>query len=174
MKYNFNKKALSTVVTTLLTIALALFAIAIVWGITTGLIQKQISGAEKCNDLINKITINSKNTCYDEDLQSLQFSINIGEISVDDILVTITDQAGAKSFKFMDEEIEYNVKQFGDEFGNLLEVPEKNTGTTYVANLVGIGLSGAKPQSIKVAPIIKNEQCDQVDSLVEIPYCAPA
>ena len=171
MKYNLNKKALSTVVTTLLTISLALVAIAVVWGITTGLIQKQISGAEKCNDLINKITLNSQNTCYDEAQQSLQFSINVGDIVVDDILVTIIDPFSGKSFKFKDAEIEYTVRKYGEMPGLPLEVPGKNSGTTYVADLDNLGLSGAKPQSIKIAPVIKTEQCDQVDSIVEISYC---
>lgn len=179
MKNKFFKKGLSDVVVTLLTIVLVLSIMAIIWSVTSGLIQNQMNTAEKCGNIVNKININSQDTCYDKVIplnptdDTLQLSIEVKNIDLDGILITINEQGKGKSFKITKVPEETFITQYGT--GGSGVVPLKNEMMTYIVDLQDLGLSGTtKPSSVKIAPIVGGEQCDTVDSLLEIDYCPPS
>src|SRR3989344_5177152 len=60
----FNKKGLSQVVTTVILIALALAAVAVVWVVVNNLVNKKLSEAGTCADIIDKVELNSMYSCY--------------------------------------------------------------------------------------------------------------
>ena len=59
------RKGLSTVVATVIMIALVMSAIAIVWGVVTNLVEEQLEGADSCISVFDKVEINGRYTCYD-------------------------------------------------------------------------------------------------------------
>ena len=179
MKINIaDKRALSSLITMLLTIALVLILMGILFAMTQGLIQDRIQKTEKCMDILDKININQENTCYKSvaaaGSRELQFSIEVKELTIDDVLVTINDGANSKSFKLKDDATKYFVAQYlitVIQYGIDLEIPDKNEGITYVADLTNPNLNLGKPISVKIAPVVGDEQCDTIDTLIEIPIC---
>ena len=165
------RKAMSNVVSTTLLVLLAIVAVGIVWTTVRGMIDDNISAGEACNiEILDKVTINSKYTCYNEISKQFQFSINLGEIDLDYLLISIDGGGSSKSFKINNiETIIPHVTNYPDNLSNV-KLPEQNSGKTYYVNITTIGIL-VKPDSIKIAPTIDGNQCEQTDSLFEIDGC---
>lgn len=173
-KMKTNKKGLSTIITTLILIALVLGVTGVAYGISTGFVQEQLTKAGKCFGVFNKMTINLEDTCYDTLNEELQLSISIKELELKDIYIVLEDESSSTSFKLKDPSTPAFVKEYGiAEYGLFaLTIPDKNSGITYVTKLNIAGLTGEKPKLIQISPIIDGEQCNKADSLNEIPYCS--
>ncbi len=85
--YNMSKRGISGVVAAVILIALVMAATAIVWVVVNNLIETKLKGAESCLDIFEKATLNSRYTCYNSSSNRFLFSINLGDIDVDEILV---------------------------------------------------------------------------------------
>jgi len=163
-----DKRGISTIIATVIMITLVLIVVGVVWVSVNNLIGKQIETSESCFGNFGKIKLDKRYTCFNSSSDELQFSINIGDIVIDSVLVSISSKSGARSFEISNTTIN-NVKMYNDEYGELVKVPEKNAGFTYVANVVGLGV--VNPDSISIAPIINGNQCEISDSLPSINGC---
>lgn len=161
-----NKRGLSTVIATVILIALAMAVVMIVWSVIVPLVKNQLKQTESCFGNFGKITINSRYTCYNFSSNEFQFSINIGDVDVDEVVVSISGEGITKSFRITNEEQAISdLAPYPSGSGNV-KLPEKNAGLTYIAS----GFTD-KPDLIQIAPVINGKQCDVSDSLFEIDNC---
>lgn len=162
-----SRKGLSAVITTLILIALTISAIAIVWVTVSNLLTGKLNVAESCMNIFNKVEINELYTCYDG--SNFQFSINIGDINIDEVIVLISGEGKTESYTLNNTEhtianlANYPFTDFGT---GLIKLPEKNSGMTYISNEFS-----STPDSVKIMPVIDGNQCEVSDSLLEIYPC---
>lgn len=163
------KRGISTIIATVIMIALVIILISTLWVVINNLIGEQIASSESCFGNFGKINFNKQYTCYDSSLNEIQFAINIEDIDVESVLVSVSGQSGTKSFEVKNGSIYSYVKMFGGIYGGALQLPEKNAGLTYVIDLGIIGIPNAA--SIKIAPVISGTQCEVSDSITSIGNC---
>jgi len=168
--FNLNKKSVAGVVTAVIMIALVIAAAIIVWVVVTNLVSKQLEEAESCFMIFGKVTINNRYTCYDFSLNEFHFSINMGDVDIDEVLVSISAEGTTKSFKISktNTTIE-NLVNYPDGSEGI-KLPDKNAGATYIYNMTG-GDFSVKPDAFKIAPIVSGKQCDVSDSISDIDNC---
>ncbi len=166
-----SKKGISGVITAVIMIALVITATSIIWTIVNNLVKDKLEEAGSCFDTFEKIEINNRYTCYDTDESETHVSIEVKDISLTAILISISDKEGnSKSFKLSDTALTENyLKDSGGTYGGQVLMPEKNSGKTYILNtdLLGIGY----PSLIQVAPISGGKQCEVADTLAQIDDC---
>jgi len=160
-----SKKGISGVITVVLMIALVMAAAAIVWGIVNSTLKDQVEGAKSCFGNFNKVTINPIYTCYDSTAKTVQFSLSIGDIDVDEVLVGISSAGASGSYTLT------NIDQQGIGLtlypsGGEVKLPGKNAGLTYVAS----GYT-SKPDLIQIIPVIAGQQCEVSDTISGIESC---
>ena len=164
-----NNKGLSGVITAVILIALAFSLVTIVWVVVNNLVQEELDDVESCFGVFDEVTINGRYTCYNSISNELQFSINVKDINIEEILIAISGAGTTKSFTITSEEktianlANYQSTGFGTD---QIKLPGKNAGLTYVTN----AFSNA-PDLIEIAPIINGKQCGVSDSLSEIDNC---
>mgnify|MGYP001612487684 CR=1 FL=1 len=161
-----NRKGLSTIVASLLMVLLVIIIVGVVWGVTKGIVDKNTDAS--CFANYGKITLNNDYTCYELDKSTnqynLRFSIDVGDIDIDGVAVTLVDADGSKSFELKKNAgIISGLKNYDGTTS--IKSPDKNEGATYNATNVG------KTDSVRIAPIINGKQCDVSDSINEIENC---
>ena len=167
-KMNLKKRGISTVIATVIMITLVLVIIGVVWVSINNLVSKEIQTAESCFGNFGKVTLDKRYTCLNSSSNELQFSISIGDITIDSVLVSISSQSGSKSLEISNTNMS-NVKMYNGVYGQLVEIPEKNSGFTYVVDINAFGIGS--PDSVSIAPIISENQCGVSDSLLDISKC---
>lgn len=160
-----NKKGISEVITTLILIALVIVVIAIVWKAIDSMLHKSIDQTEACYGNYGKIELNSRYVCYNSSSKEIKFAIKIGDVDVDRVIVSIASEEETKTFSITNELSAINNLKYstGD---TLVKLPSKNGGATYIAS----GFQ-SKPDSIEVAPVINEKQCEVSDRVFEIEDC---
>lgn len=165
MKLTYKKRGLSTIIVTVLLIGLTIVAVGLVAMVVNNVIKGKIANTEACFGNFGKVTINSQYTCYKTTGSEFQFSISVGDIDVEKVIIGISSEGTSKSYTLPGTYTD--LKKYGTTTYNFpLVLPEKNAGLTYVVNSFT-----SKPDSIKIAPIINGQQCDISDSLSEIDVC---
>ncbi len=161
-----NKRGLSGVITAVILIALVMVAGVIVWVVVRNIVQGELGGVESCFGAYGKVIIDNKYTCYNSSSEQFQFSVNIGDIDVNSVLVSISGGGATKSYtiKNINEPIS-GLGPYPSGSGNVT-LPGKNSGLTYIENTFT-----TIPDLIQVAPIIGGKQCEVSDSLSEIDDC---
>jgi hypothetical protein len=171
----FNKRGLSTIIITVILIALSLAAVVLVWGFVNNLIKKQIGSTESCFGNYDKVQINKQYTCY-EDLgtgaYALRFSLAVGSVNLTKVVVSVSSASAVKSYEITNEVQQIpnmaNYPCVGECWwaDNLnIKLPGKNSGLTY--RIIGFT---STMDLIQVAPVIGGEQCE-ASSLSEIESC---
>lgn len=102
-KFQFDKRGISSIIATLLLIVLTIVLVAIVWGVINGLVNQKINSSSACFGNFNSVTINGQYTCYNNtdtnpNNDFLQISLNIGDVDVNGILVSISSPGQSKTF----------------------------------------------------------------------------
>jgi FlaG/FlaF family flagellin (archaellin) len=174
-----NKKALSTVIATVLIILLTVAAIAIVWTFVKKMVDESKNKVESCFGIESseKVTLNGLYTCYinnsaDPGLEEVQFSINIADVEIEALIVSIMAGGSSKSFTITNEGVtDANLKYYGTStFGeDAIKLPGKNSGRTYVARY---DTTSNKVDWIGIAPVANGEQCGITDQINDISNCA--
>src|SRR3989344_823074 len=165
-----NKKGLSAVVATLILVLITIVSVSMIWVFIKGMLDKSINESEACFGNFDKVKINSKYTCYNSSSNEMIFSIEIGDISLDKVFVSVSGVGATKSIDLSNEEkVIPGLRGYGGEYGIGVKLPEKNAGNSYIFNLSSAGIT---PDSLKITPVIKGKQCDVVsDSLNQIDDC---
>jgi len=170
-KINTKKRGLSTIVSTLILVMLTLAAATLVWVVAKNLINDNLSDAESCFGIFDKVNINTEYTCYNSSSDELWFSIDVKDAEVDKILVGLGNLGGAKSFELERQPTSYpNVRLFGGSYGAMISAPDPNSALTYIINTTGMGVGGAS--RIEISPIVGGKQCEATDTVSEIGDCS--
>lgn len=163
-----NKKGISQILATMIIIIMVLAAASILFSVVNNLVREELESSESCFGNFGQVTINKQYTCHDFDSNEFRFLINVGDVDIDGLLVSVSGKSGTKSFKITNEAISF-VKKYNGLYGDVINPPKENSGLTYILNLNEIGIESAN--SITIAPIIKGTQCDVSDSLSRIDNC---
>ncbi|MDO8528712.1 MAG: hypothetical protein Q7S06_02370 [Nanoarchaeota archaeon] len=170
MKSNYKNKGLSTIIVTVLLIGLTIVAVGIVASVVNNLIKGKMLNTEACFGNFGKVSIDPQYTCFiDKPIgtpDEFQFSIFIGDIDVEKIIIGISSAGQTKSYTIPGKYADVRKYGAGGTYNEDLILPGRNAGTTYVVNSFI-----SKPDSIKIAPVINGQQCDVSDTLVEIDRC---
>jgi len=170
-----HKKALSGVVTALLLVLLSVVLVGMVWAVIQNLVKNELPEQE-CINAFEKVTLDSGLTCYlggAGDTKEMQFSINVADMSVEKLLITIGGEGASKSVEIPSvSAVIADVKPYGAAYTyqNAIVAPGKNSGLTYIYNLTAGGFTGA-PTYVKVTPYIGGEACSTSDQVTEIEAC---
>jgi flagellin-like protein len=160
-----NNKGISGVIATVLLIALAIIAVSVVWVMVNGLISEKIKETESCFDIFGKASINPQYTCYNSSSKELFFSVNIEDIEIDKLIVSVSNKAGTKSY-----ELEKELKEISGltnyTKGSLVKAPDKNQGITYISTEFD-----EKPNSISISLVINGNKCEVSDKISNIESC---
>jgi hypothetical protein len=166
-----NKKALSTVVSTVLIILLVVVSTSIVWVFVKNIVESRTKGVNTCFDVSSsgKVALNEYYTCYNKTSGEVQFSIDIKDAKIDSLIIAIAVAGSSKSFTLTNNyTTNPSLKPYPDgNYGDNVKLPGKNEGLTYVAS----GFAGTKVDSIVIAPIIDGKQCDSSDETYEVENC---
>ncbi|MFC1710824.1 hypothetical protein ACFLZJ_01565 [Nanoarchaeota archaeon] len=173
-----DKKAISTVVGSMLMIVLVVAAIFLVWTTVKKTINENIEQGEACGvDTLGKVIINDQYTCYNSSTgkvpsEHFQFSISIGDLDVDEVLIAVAGEGKTVSFtlNYTGRAVEYLTNYPDGQPNDDVSLPPKNGGQTYLLDMAASGFS-QPPDSIMVSPIVNNIQCTATDSLMEIEDC---
>lgn len=167
-KMPLKKRAVSGVVIMVVMIALVIAVSAIVFTITKKTVEEKIKKTQACGpDIIGKLSINPEYVCYDSKTNQIVFSINRGDIELDKLIVAIETETEITSFEIKNqEELINNLYPFNGNLGDLIKLPAKNSGRTYIGTGFDNQIIG-----IEIIPIISGEQCEVADSLNEIIPC---
>ena len=99
---------------------------------------------------------------------NLQFSISVGDIEIDKILVGVSSGGTGKSFELDTTPIIVEGVTYLDGGTPEITAPEKKSGLTYLYDMTSF--SGA-PDYLEISPII-GKNCGVSDSLSEFPECS--
>jgi len=165
-----NNKGLSAVVTAMIMIALAIAMVAIIWLAVGNLVDDQLDSAGSCVESFGKVSINNRYTCYNSTSNELQFSISIGDLDVNSVLVGISGEGSTINLNIKNETgLVTNLVTYPSRSTNIA-LPSKNGGLTYILDLTAAGFTGS-PDSIEIIPIIGKNQCEVSDKLGQIDNC---
>lgn len=163
------KRAISGVITAVVMIALVMAASSIVWVIVNNLVKEKLDEAGSCFDTFEKVTINNRYTCYNASSSELQISVNVADIELTELLVSVSGEGESKSFKLDKNELSNGYLSYYPTHNQPVSIPGKNSGRTYIFDTIAAGVSN--PSSVQVAPVVGGRQCEVTDSLQSIDRC---
>jgi len=167
----YDKRGLSVVIATLLLVAMTIVAVSIVWSVTQNLVNDQTSGAKACFDILGKVSFNDQNTCYtgsETDVQTLQFSIDIGNGYVDAAIIEISEAIENTHFEINTTTSQIDYLTMYDDSQDI-SLPKSNSGSTYIFNLNDAGFTFVP--EIKIIPKINGTFCEVSDTIINILPC---
>jgi hypothetical protein len=166
------KKAMSEVISGMLMVGLVLVLIAAVWVVINNVVGKETKNVESCFGNFDKVKINRIYTCYNSSPQDpfLQFSINVEDILVDNILVSVASGGNSKTITLSSEEAGLSYLSTYPSYLPGAVMPSIGSGKTYMLNMTNASLTGI-PDSIQVAATINGQKCQVSDSLENIDSC---
>lgn len=161
------RKAMSTVVSSILMILLVMIAAVTIWSVVKPLVDDNIKESEACFNIFEEVTINGDNTCNNVNTKLLEFSIALGDIEVDELYVSISDGTNSQTLILGEHSTINYLQNYSS--GNLISLPSKNGEYTYYYDYLSAGLT--KPTNIKIAPVIDEVQCEVTDTQNHIIDC---
>ena len=160
-----DNKGISGIVATVIMIALVIAIGGIVWAVINNLVSEQLEEAGSCFGVFEKVTINEEYTCWNSSDNLALFSISIGDLDVDGIVVSISAGGTTKSYEIGKQPSDIGLYYFHNSETSVAS-PGKNSGFTYVSDEFTV-----RPDVIQVSPIIGGSQCDVADSVTSIDTC---
>ncbi len=160
-----DKRGLSGVVAVMILVMLTVSLVSIIWVVVNKVVKQNVKQSSSCFGIFDKITIDNSYTCYDSQNNELQFAIDMGDIDVDKVVISITSGGNSRNFELANSLLTISdLRGYPNE--EQVKLPEKNSGRTYLVS----GFS-TSPDSIKIAPVVNGHLCDVSDSLNEIDDC---
>ena len=164
------KKGISTVIATLLLVALTIILVGVVWTMVNNIVRNNINSANACYNTQGKVTLNNDYTCYNNSGANpeLVFSINVADLSIDDIIVSISNGQNSTSF-WINRDNATSGLLYLNRTPNAL-IPAENHGLTYVFPLPSYYTDA--PENIKITPVIEGQTCSNIDSISQFDLCS--
>ncbi|OGJ13288.1 hypothetical protein A3K82_01890 [Candidatus Pacearchaeota archaeon RBG_19FT_COMBO_34_9] len=141
-------------------------AIVLVWVFINNIVKGQIKSSEACFGNFDKVSINEQYTCYDSAADLIRFSLIVGDIDVDKIIVSVSSASAVKSYTIINGTTIPGLVMYSGESPQTIILPGKNSGLTY--NATGFASTA---DLIQIAPVIGGTQCEASDSVSEIEVC---
>jgi hypothetical protein len=167
-----DKKALSTVVATVLLILLTVVAVTMVWVFVQNFIRNQTDDTcYKVESYNEAVTLNEMYTCFNDTIGSeyLQFSINIKDVEIEELLISILAEGATRSFTITNNDTNVPNVIYYPGISGPVRLPEKNAGLTYIVG----GFTGIeKVDWIEIAPTVSGKKCKATDKIKEIESCS--
>lgn len=157
-----NKKGMSTIVASLLMVLLVIILVGVVWKVTKSIIDKNTDTS--CFSNYGKITLNNDYTCYDPEEEQFQFSVSVGDVNIEGVVVTLISET-SESYNIPNTEGNIKIKMYESGAWGIVELPSKNGGETYIIKQV------SDIDAVRIAPVINGKQCEVSDSINEIDNC---
>jgi len=159
-----NNRGVSGIIATVIMIALVVVISGIVWVVVQNLVTEQLEGAGTCLDILDKVNINDRYTCYNSTSSEFQFAIGLEDLDVEKVLVSISGATLTKTYTISkDRTASSDELVFYNGTGEVY-LPKLNEGFTYK-------LAIARPDSITIYPVLGGKQCGSTDSLTDISSC---
>lgn len=164
-----SKKAVSAVVTTMILIIISLAAVAVIWIAVNSIVKEGLENVQSCVDVIDKVQINELYTCYNSTGDEIWISISIGDIEVDNIIVSVSGGGTTGSFELSSTPGTITgLKNYSDG-GSIVFLPKENAGLTYIYDTSSIP---GTLDLLEIIPVIKGSQCGVSDSLSDFSSCS--
>jgi len=163
-----NKKALSTVVATVLLILLTVVAVTVVWVFVNSFIKNQTDAS--CYQVETNpglVTLNEYYTCFNSTSDEVQFSINIGETEIDNLLISVLSEGATKTIILTNNDTVIPDVRYYKSLPGAVKLPAKNAGLTYHFG----GFTGDKIDWIKIAPTVNGKACEATDTINSVVNC---
>jgi flagellin-like protein len=161
-----DKKGVSGIIAAIIMIGIVLAAGVIVWSVVNNIVNQSLGSAESCFGNYGKISLNNRYTCYNKSGNETLFSVNIGDVNVDSVVVRISSPEGALSYTIeKGDNTITNLQSYNR--SSVVQLPGENSGLTYRA----INMP-AYPDLIDISPVINGKQCDVSDSIKQIDLCS--
>jgi len=161
-----DKKGLSEIVTTVIMIALVMAAAAIIWGVVNSMLTDTTQDTQACFGNYDKVTLYGEGTCYDPINKRASVYIDIRDINVTKVIVSIHTESETKSFEIPGTNADVSIYSSTPSFGSALSSIFPNSGKRYLINLE------SKPTSIDISPVISGSQCGISDTIKTIDICS--
>jgi flagellin-like protein len=161
-----SRKGMSAVVATVIIVAITITIGALVWSVVSNLIGGEVKKSESCFGVLDQVHLNNDYTCYDSINKRMQFSISVGDLDADSIVVAVAFEGNSKSATLTNQtQALADVTNYPDGDSGV-KMPGKNAGSTYFFDDVA-----SLPSSVSIVPVINGEQCGSADTLYEIDDC---
>ena len=150
-------------------IVLSITAVAIVWVSVKNMVSNKLEETGSCFDIgfSDKVKLDNDYTCFNSSDNSTQFSIDIGDIQIDELLISFVMDGESKSFTITNKpKIIEDLENYKNEEPKI-KLPGKNEGVTYIAKKFK-----GKVNSIKISPKINGKQCSVSDSIDSVDDCS--
>ena len=169
-----NKKALSSVVVTMLLILLTVTITAVLYSVVRPLVENNLRKSEICLEMMDKIELSSMDTCYDLVSKKLLFLIDIKDTEIIDTLhITISNNQTQKSIALTKTpQVITNLSYYDPSYyliQNAVAMPNKKTGILYNYTW---SESVYPPVSIEMIPSAEGFTCSGSDLISQIPLCS--
>ncbi|MDD5699842.1 MAG: hypothetical protein PHH00_01455 [Candidatus Nanoarchaeia archaeon] len=162
-----NRAGISSIIATLLLIVLTVILVVVVWTVVNNLVKDKIGQSSACFGNFEKVTLNDLYSCYNSSSNKMQFSLNIGDIEIESVVVSVSSPGESKSATITNTlQTVAGVTYLNG--ATLIKLPGENSAITYLFNWTGSGI----PNSVQVAPTIDGQQCSVSDSITTIENCA--
>jgi flagellin-like protein len=163
MKY---KKGLSTIVTTIMIIAMVLVAGVIIFTLVRNVAEDNLGKTEACYNLYEKISLNDDYTCYNSTGNYTQFSLNRKELTLDSLRISIDSEIKSEVF-LLTEKVETidGLNNYPDN-NTGVSLPGNSSGLTYIANGFTV-----MPSLIQISPVRGGVNCEVVDEISTFVEC---
>jgi len=163
------KKGVSEVIASVLLIALVMVLSAIIWMVVQNLINPNLEQTSSCFGIFDKVKVGNTYTCYDSSSDELRLSLEVGEVDINAILISITGESATKTLRINDTASAIDgVTNYSS--GTSVQIPGRNSGLTYLIDINTIGVG--TPSIVKIAPFVGKELCSVSDSITSIPSCS--
>ncbi|MBU2616694.1 MAG: hypothetical protein KKB79_01795, partial [Nanoarchaeota archaeon] len=152
-------------------VAMTIVAVSIVWSVTQNLVDDQTSGAKACFDILGKVSFNDQNTCYtglETEVQTLQFSIDIGDVYVDAVVIGISEATKNTNLELNLTTSQIDYLTMYDESTDI-SLPGRNSGSTYIFDMEGAEFTFVP--ELRITPKINGTFCDTSDVMTNVPQC---
>lgn len=174
MIFNKNKRALSSIVVTMLLILLTITISGVLYSIIRPMVQNNLRKSEICLEMMDKVELSSLDTCYNLTSKKLFFLIDVKDTEVIDRLdIVISNNETQKSINLekIPKKVD-NLTYYDSSYYTVpgsVAMPNKKTGILY--NYTWGGTS-YPPVSIEMIPSSEGFTCSGSDLISQIPLCS--
>lgn len=174
MIFKKNKRALSSVVVTMLLILLTITITAVLYSVVRPLVENNLKKSEICLEMMDKVELSSMDTCYDLSSKKLLFLIDVKDTEIIDTLyITMSNNQTQKSINLTKiPRIISNLSYYDPSYYSIpgaVAMPNKKTGILYNYTWSG---SSFPPVSIEMIPSTEGFTCSGSDLISQIPLCS--
>ncbi|MEK6895312.1 MAG: type IV pilin [Nanoarchaeota archaeon] len=172
-----NSKGISNVLSTLLLIAIAVIAVAIVASFAINFVNDNLSNRDTCFNALDKVKLQSQYTCNTS--SKLFVGVETGDVKLDKLLISLSGGGSVKSIEINGSANNNYLIIYGNSTSKIV-VPGANGGITYQIDIYNAGIPvGSNPykmtrvDSVSISPKFGTRVCDAVDQ-VQIVECDPS